>query len=386
MHRSVAVGVVGLLLASSVLVGATATAGIAATGTAAATDTAAADTPLLAQPEGFDETSFIIEVYENQSARWTFEHRRALANDTEAQQFRDFADQFESTESDLYRNFVNRSRSLVAVGTNATGREMTAVGHTRSASIQELGQRQGVVRLSFTWTNFAQRTDDSVVIGDVFDGGIPIGENQRLVVQHGPNLTFGAALPDDYSADGETLADSDSLTWFGERRFADEQPRVEFHTQGAGSQSSPVDSTPADSDEETNPVMFVGLLLIVAVLATGLAYKRGLFDGLRSTNDSGDGGSAASSEGATPGSGTAPAEPEIVSDRDRVTTLLSDNGGRMKQVRIVEETEWSKSKVSMLLSEMEEDGEISKLRVGRENIISLSGHEPDAAGSPFDDE
>jgi uncharacterized membrane protein len=66
--------------------------------------------------------------------------------------------------------------------------------------------------------------------------------------------------------------------------------------------------------------------------------------------------------------------------------LLDERGGRMKQVEIVEETGWSKSKVSMLLSEMEEEGQISKLRVGRENIISKKGMEPEAAGSPFDDE
>jgi uncharacterized membrane protein len=58
----------------------------------------------------------------------------------------------------------------------------------------------------------------------------------------------------------------------------------------------------------------------------------------------------------------------------------------MKQVEIVERTDWSKSKVSMLLSDIEEDGEITKLRVGRENIVSLSGEEPDAASSPFEDE
>jgi hypothetical protein len=40
----------------------------------------------------------------------------------------------------------------------------------------------------------------------------------------------------------------------------------------------------------------------------------------------------------------------------------------------------------MLLSDMEEAERISKLRVGRENIVSLTGHEPDAAGSPFEDE
>jgi uncharacterized membrane protein len=66
--------------------------------------------------------------------------------------------------------------------------------------------------------------------------------------------------------------------------------------------------------------------------------------------------------------------------------MLKDHGGRMKQVKIVEETGWSKSKVSMLLSDMEDEGTISKLRVGRENVISLAGHEPEAAGSPFDDE
>ena len=66
--------------------------------------------------------------------------------------------------------------------------------------------------------------------------------------------------------------------------------------------------------------------------------------------------------------------------------LLEENGGRMKQVNIVDETDWSKSKVSMLLSEMEDEGQISKLRVGRENIISKKGMEPEAAGSPFEDE
>jgi len=80
------------------------------------------------------------------------------------------------------------------------------------------------------------------------------------------------------------------------------------------------------------------------------------------------------------------AESEALTDREQVVSLLDDNDGRMKQARIVDETGWSKSKVSMLLSKMEDDEDISKLRVGRENIISLSGNEPEAAGSPFDDE
>lgn len=73
-------------------------------------------------------------------------------------------------------------------------------------------------------------------------------------------------------------------------------------------------------------------------------------------------------------------------DTEEVVEILEANDGRMRQAAIVETTDWSKSKVSMVLSEMEEDGEVSKLRVGRENIVSLQGNEPEAAGSPFDDE
>ena len=79
-------------------------------------------------------------------------------------------------------------------------------------------------------------------------------------------------------------------------------------------------------------------------------------------------------------------EPVQRTDQELIVHILESNEGQMKQARIVDGTGWSKSKVSMLLSEMEDDGDISKLRVGRENIISLSGSEPEAAGSPFEDE
>jgi hypothetical protein len=148
-------------------------------------------------------------------------------------------------------------------------------------------------------------------------------------------------------------------------------------------------------------------------LGLGFAYTTGALPGLddgdgaaaeASTGDGGDagaaaggseptaggtGGEAATGAGAgAAGGATEPAvsDEELLEDDERVMRLLDENGGRMKQVNIVEETGWSKSKVSMLLSDMEEDEAISKLRVGRENIISKKGMEPDAAGSPFDDE
>ncbi|WP_436908529.1 helix-turn-helix transcriptional regulator [Halosimplex marinum] len=62
---------------------------------------------------------------------------------------------------------------------------------------------------------------------------------------------------------------------------------------------------------------------------------------------------------------------ELLSDEERVEQLIEANGGRMKQAAIVQETGWSNAKVSQLLSAMDEEGRIDKLRIGRENLISF---------------
>ncbi|WP_246023006.1 helix-turn-helix transcriptional regulator [Halosimplex halophilum] len=62
---------------------------------------------------------------------------------------------------------------------------------------------------------------------------------------------------------------------------------------------------------------------------------------------------------------------ELLSDEERVERLIEENGGRMKQAAIVQETGWSNAKVSQLLSAMDEEGRIDKLRIGRENLISF---------------
>jgi uncharacterized membrane protein len=131
-------------------------------------------------------------------------------------------------------------------------------------------------------------------------------------------------------------------------------------------------------DAAANLPLVIGLVLVILALVGVFLYRSGMLDT--------DVAAAEQSADVPDESAPATGGQEILSDTDKVTQLLEENGGRMKQVRIVEETEWSKSKVSMLLSDMDEAGTINKLRVGRENIISLEGEEPDAAGSPFPDE
>lgn len=361
----------------------------------------------------FDRMEFQITVHDDGSAEWTFRFQRTLTNETERNDFHAYADQFNENSTDLYADFQRRARTLTAEGANVTGRPMNATGFEKRAFVNTLGN-QGVVELTFRWTAFAPVTDDgTVTVGDVFEGGLYIRSDQRLVVRRGPGLGFDSASPSPDSISGNSLADSDSITWAGERSFTDERPRIvlvppatdsstETGSSGGASagQGTPTVSGGSPSVAGTTPGSTggdgLGLLPLVglgAVLLLGLgaavAYRSGAFGGARATIDDDDGdlpGAVSASSEATATPEPAIPDEELLSDEDRVMGLLDDRGGRMKQVDIVEETGWSKSKVSMLLSDMEEEELISKLRVGRENIISKKGMEPEAARSPFDDE
>jgi uncharacterized membrane protein len=375
MTRSVAVGLAALLFVS-----------VAAGPALAASD---AGTTRLGAPEGFTQTVFNIEVYENGSAQWTFEYSRPLENASEREDFEAFAEDFEENESPMYRDFVNRSAKLTDAGSDVTGREMNASSFSRSASVDEITNARGVVTMSFTWSNFGVTDGDAVRVGDVFEGGLYIGENQRLVFEASPSLAFQNAAPDSYTQSGETLQTSSSVTWVGEQQFTDQRPSVEFvHESAVGDGTDGEPTTEPTSESNSDMLILVGMFVVVLGLVSAAVWQSGALSGRVGTpNDS-----AAEATAAAADASPSDAEPagipdeELLSDSDRVVKLLKDNGGRMKQVNIVDETEWSKSKVSMLLSDMEDEDQISKLRVGRENIISLAGHEPEAAGSPFDDE
>jgi len=404
--------VVGCLLVALVV---SSSATVAATGTSAAG---------LAQPEGFDQTTFEITVTENGSARWAIKHHQRLGNESERETFEAFAQNFENNETQLYRNFVSGAEALVATGRNVTGRPMEAIAFDRTAytNVTANFEDRGTIALQFTWTHFGRTDGGRVVVGDVFGENFYIGQDQAIVFVRGQGLQFEDARPTPTSrTDPDSLADSQSVTWEGERTFAQQRPYVVVGPRqtvtAAGDTAGDVSTSPSRTDTSngtatgpqqrsttgpatsptteplgsgtSNPMVWlVGVVIVVLGVSSAIAYRTGSIS--LPGSETGSVGEpteqpSASSTGSSQSQTPIPDE-ELLSDDDRVVKLLEDNGGRMKQVNIVEETDWSKSKVSMLLSDMEDDGEISKLRVGRENIISLAGHEPDAAGSPFEDE
>ena len=364
--------------------------------------TVAADTgqpPIQTTPDGFTNTAFEIRLYENTSAQWTVRHTTPLSNESEREQFEAYAQRFSNQTTETYADFQVRADRLAAFGSNATGRAMSAVGFSRDARVEELGPR-GVIELSFRWTNFSRERSSGVVAGDVFQGGMYINSDQRLILARGDGLVFADIdpMPDSLQVEDNITA-SETVTWFGGdegRQFADSRPRVVLTDRVATNTGASPTETAGDAPSATTTQTpgttsgFGPLIVALAVLVLlGLGGAFAWYSGVLPGRDSGSASTTtdtSSAETTQPPPEPAVSEEELLSDEDRVVQLLEDNGGRMKQANIVSEKDWSKSKVSMLLSEMEAEGTISKLRVGRENIISLAGEEPDAAGSPFDDE
>ncbi|MEZ3115981.1 helix-turn-helix domain-containing protein [Halobaculum sp. MBLA0147] len=95
-----------------------------------------------------------------------------------------------------------------------------------------------------------------------------------------------------------------------------------------------------------------------------------------------DGDVAAADETADP---TA-LDTETMPNERVVEVVLAANDGRMRQSALVDETGWSKATVSRVLKRMDEDGAVTKISVGRGNVVALPGSEPEGAASPFDDE
>ncbi|RRJ30489.1 helix-turn-helix transcriptional regulator [Halocatena pleomorpha] len=329
---------------------------------------------LVVDGQEFDRQTFRIDVKMNGSVRWTYVYRRDLATQSEREQFTSFAKTFNKQENpELYAHFKQGAHVLTDKGTNQTGRQMNASSFSREAYVSRL-DNSGIVKMSFLWSNFSEVDGNRVIVGDVFTGGLYIRQNQRIEISWSDEMRAVNASPepDDQSSNTYTWVASNTS-----RQFYDSKPQVVLKTDNE-------DASSYATTTEWLPLSWLtGFAVVVLIgLGLGIALRRG-FITLRlpaelSNRSTEENGSRDEMPTIT--------EADLMTDEDRILSLLRENGGRMKQVKIVEQTGWSKSKVSMLLSEMDDEDLISKLRVGRENIISLVGNEPEAVRSPFEDE
>jgi hypothetical protein len=283
-------------------------------------------------------------------ARWTVSLHYALDDANETAAFDQLADEYVTRQTNVLS--ADPYRSAASLASDATGREMAVANVTRAAG---RGNDTGELRLSFTWSNFAQVEDagERLVLGDVFTTPsgtwLPtIHDDQVLVIE----------FPADYAVQSSSRPlENGTIRVVGPESFAPGNPSVTL-TRTGNPATTPGTSTPGQSLDL--PTALSALLVIALLFGVGyLVYRRQWVGG------------GVPDDETTEGPAAEPVNPELLSDEERVLRLLREEGGRMKQVDIVDETDWSNAKVSQLLSSMAEAGRVEKLRIGRENLISI---------------
>lgn len=77
------------------------------------------------------------------------------------------------------------------------------------------------------------------------------------------------------------------------------------------------------------------------------------------------------------------ADEVFLTDEERVRRHLREDGP-LRQSELVDRTDWSKAKVSRLLSAMEEADQVSRTQIGREKIVALPESSAEATDATFD--
>lgn len=341
-----------------------------------------------------DQTVTRLDIDADGDATFVLEVRTALDTDEEREAFEAFAQEVESDPTAAASDFRASVESLVGRARTETGREMSVSNFTAETRVEPLPQERGVVEYSFEWEGFAETEEGGDVLraGDVLSGYI-LSEGDALVFRPPDGYGVSSVEPTPDSTDGV-------VRWGGPRGFADDQPRVVFAPEPTGDAGADTNGTEegdgvADEGQEPNgtpetgsgsepgsdggvPLYAYPVVLVVLLSVAAVAYHARSTEEEEAQAQSGVGGI-----GGEEGEGERETEqaPEDLSDDERVLGMIESEDGRMKQKNIVEETGWSEAKVSKLTSRLEEEGEITKIRLGRENILEISDEEEEEEDS-----
>jgi hypothetical protein len=312
-----------------------------------------------------ENTTFYLQVRPNGNVQWTITDTYVLedANDTRA--FENIAQAYVDGETDT--GWIETFTRASVAASEATGRQMNVTDVRRDYVVSD---GTGTLVLEFTWTNFATVEGDRVVVGDAFnttDGTWlrSLTEEQRLVIS--PPAGYGVrSVP--------TAVEGGELRFDGPRTFEPGYLRIVYAGEAPETRTT---TPPQDGGVFGGSSLWLGgaaVLILGLVVAVGYMARQGTVGaGGVAENDDADGGqpgTAAETE-RDDAEESEEVDVELLSDEERVERLLEQNGGRMKQAQIVKETGWSNAKVSQLLSAMDDDDRVDKLRIGRENLISF---------------
>jgi hypothetical protein len=167
-------------------------------------------------------TTYKIELYPNCSALWSITYCVPLLSAEDRGYFEAYIKNFTASQQDFLDSFEKQMAQMVEEASNLTGRNMSAQGFDVHVAIIDTPPASlGTVTYSFMWTVFLEKAGSALFMGDVFEGGLYLYENDSIVVvpPRGYRIDFVSPQPD--AMDG-------SVIWHGPRNFSSGEPSIEF--------------------------------------------------------------------------------------------------------------------------------------------------------------
>ncbi len=221
----------------------------------------------------------------------------------------------------------------------------------------------GVIRYQFTWTSFAMARGDILEVGDAFVDGMVLNRDDsvKIILPAGYKILSVSPAYDDFNDKYQP-----EITWYGNsvnstgqgaRIFASGEPSVTIQQESGSLFSS-------------GWWMLIPAILLSILIGFGAAYL------LYHKKESPYVPPEAAIEPLVTEQPAKPLQQEsnerYMSDEEKIIKYLEEAGGQMFQSDLVKKTDFSKSKLSMVLSELKEKGRIIKIKKGKENLIRLN--------------
>jgi hypothetical protein len=315
-------------------------------------------------------TNIRVEVLPNGDARWTTEKKILLETQEDVAGW----DATAAQGTDQYRaEFEARMKDTVSRISAAIGRPMAVEGVDVTVekalpyALSDNGSTTyGVIRYDFTWTGFAMARGGSLEAGDAFVDGFLLNKDDIItfVFPPGYSVTDISPAPDDvknaYQPQVRWACSPANGTGEDIRLFSSGEPSIIMRRASAA------------------PLSFEWWALIPAMLLSAAAGLGAGYFLLRRQPRPVE-LPPVPDRVAVPDAGTIPLlgpeehlEDRYLSDEEKVVMYLEEAGGQMFQSDLVRKTDFSKSKLSMVLSDLKEKGTILKIKKGKENLIRLN--------------
>jgi len=277
-----------------------------------------------------------IQIHTNGSATYIYRRIFILVTEDDVALFEQYLSGFDRERELL--EFSNITHFMVDLASSSTNRTMSARNFNVSAYIlQTITGLRGIIEKEFFWISFASVKNGEIHVGDVFEVGLVLLENDELDIFYPKGYTIVEIDPaPTYIKETESL-----LIWIGPKKFEV--------------------NTPAIKMRKTNSFFYYLQTygLVISMLALGASLLI-IFYRFRTANRKKEKIEQIPS-----------VTFEIESEIDKIIKILKENGGFSRQSTLVEKLGLSKSKVSETLSDMERKGLIRRQKKGREKIVIL---------------